>query len=155
MKKILILIAVAASALAIFSCEKYDDGRPSKTVRAEFKKMYPGASDVEWEWQGTIWEVSFKTGKRPYVTEHEACYEKEGDWIRTKTEMTVSSVPASIKTALAADATYGTATFADDDADYIETPTGDFYRFNLKLGSSVVLVDVYDDGQVAPALLDF
>ena len=37
---------MAAAALTLLSCEKYDDGKPQKNVRSEFNRMYPGARDV-------------------------------------------------------------------------------------------------------------
>ena len=112
-----------------------------KDVRNEFSKMYPDAFDVEWDWEGTYWDVSFRTGSRPNVTEHEAWYGKTGNWIRTKTEIMLSSVPQQIRDFLAADSDYGTAPFADNDAEYIETPSGNFYRFDLRLNGVVVEVD--------------
>lgn len=155
MKRIMLIIAVALAALAMLSCEKYEDGRPSKDVRKEFSRMYPDASDVEWEWTGAYWEVSFETGKRPYVTEHEACYEKDGKWLRTTTEMLLSAVPDEIREILAGYAEYGDAPFADEDVYHVQTQTGEFYRFTLRVGSIEVKVDVHPDGQVTPSTFDF
>ena len=111
MKKIMMIMAVALAALAMISCERYEDGRPQKDVRNEFSKMYPNAFDVEWEWDGTYWDVSFETGSRPNGTEHEAWYDKTGSWLRTKTEIAVSAVPQKIQDFLSADPTYGTAPY--------------------------------------------
>ena len=155
MKRMMIILAVSFAALAMISCEKYEDGRPQKDVRNEFSKMYPDAFDVEWDWEGTYWDVSFRTGSRPNVTEHEAWYGKTGNWIRTKTEIMLSSVPQQIRDFLAADSYYGTAPFADNDAEYIETPSGNFYRFDLRLNGVVVEVDVNVNGEVTFAKYDF
>ena len=155
MKRMMIILAVSFAALAMISCEKYEDGRPQKDVRNEFSKMYPDAFDVEWDWEGTYWDVSFRTGSRPNVTEHEAWYGKTGNWIRTKTEIMLSSVPQQIRDFLAADSDYGTAPFADNDAEYIETPSGNFYRFDLRLNGVVVEVDVNVNGEVTFAKYDF
>lgn len=155
MKRMMIILAVSFAALAMISCEKYEDGRPQKDVRNEFSKMYPDAFDVEWDWEGTYWDVSFRTGSRPNGTEHEAWYDKTGNWIRTKTEIMLSSVPQQIRDFLAADSDYGTAPFADNDAEYIETPSGNFYRFDLRLNGVVVEVDVNVNGEVTFAKYDF
>ena len=117
--------------------------------------MYPDAFDVEWEWDGKYWEVSFETGSRLNGTEHEAWYDDGGDWLRTKTEIPLSAVPQKIINILAGDMTYGTASYADNDADYIETPSGNFYRFDLRLNGVVVEVDVNVNGEVALARQDF
>ena len=155
MKKIMMIMAVAVAALVMISCERYDDGRPQKDVRNEFNRMYPEAFDVEWEWNGTHWDVSFETGSRQNGTEHEAWYDKTGSWLRTKTEIAVSAVPQKIQDFLSADPTYGTAPYADNDAEFIETPSGNFYRFDLRVNGVVVEVDVNVNGEVTFAKYDF
>lgn len=151
MKKIAVMIMAAFSALMMVSCDKYEDGRPQKSVINEFKRMYPDAFDVEWEWQGTNWEVSFETGKRPNGIEHEAWYDTDGNWIRTETDLLLANVPQNIKDYLAADPTYGNAYNTDHDVDYIQTPDGEYYRFELLVGGVQVRVDVTPDGKVTLA----
>jgi hypothetical protein len=155
MKKIMMIMAVAVAALVMISCERYDDGRPQKDVRNEFNRMYPEAFDVEWEWNGTHWDVSFETGSRQNGTEHEARYDKAGNWLMTKTEMLITAVPQQIKDFLSASPDYGTAPYADNDAEFIETPTGNFYRFDLRVNGVVVEVDVNANGEVTFAKYDF
>ncbi len=151
MKKMMILAALAAAMMTILSCDRYEDGRPSKDVRNEFARMYPDAFDVEWEWEGKYWDVSFETGSRPNGIEHEAWYDTDGSWIMTKTEVLLSSVPQKIMNYLALDMTYATASFADNDADYCQTPTSEFYRFDMLMNGREVEVDVNLDGKVSPA----
>ena len=83
MKRIIVIAVIAAALTAISSCDRYDDGRPGKNVRSEFARMYPEAFDVEWEWDGKYWNVSFETGTRPNGIEHEAWYDADGNWIKT------------------------------------------------------------------------
>jgi hypothetical protein len=80
MKKMMIL-AAALFAMATVSCEKYEDGRPPQVVINSFNDMYPGAFDIEWEWDGRYWEVSYETGTRPNGTEHEARFDNDGNLI--------------------------------------------------------------------------
>ena len=155
MKKIMMIMAVAVAALVMISCERYDDGRPQKDVRNEFNRMYPEAFDVEWEWNGTHWDVSFETGSRQNGTVHEARYDKSGNWLMTKTEMLITAVPQQIKDFLSASPDYGTAPYADNDAEFIETPSGNFYRFDLRVNGVVVEVDVNANGEVTFAKYDF
>lgn len=155
MKRLIVLFVAVIATLGFVSCDKYEDGRPDKSVRNEFSKMYPDAFDVEWEWEGTHWDVSFETGTRPNGIEHEAWYDDTGNWIRTKTEMLITAVPQQIKDFLAADPTYGTAPYADNDAEFIETPSGNFYRFDLRVNGVVVEVDVNVNGEVTFAKYDF
>ena len=35
-----ILIALTIAAVALLSCEKYEDGKPAKNVRSQFSSMY-------------------------------------------------------------------------------------------------------------------
>ena len=155
MKKIFILAVLFTTALPIFSCEKYEDGRPKKEVRDSFTKANPDAFDVEWEWEGRYWDVSYETGTRPNGTEHESWYDKEGNWIRTSTEVLISDVPKQIKDYLTADPKYGHGNYTDNDAEYIQTPSGNFYRFELRVDGVDVKVDVSPDGTVSFAKYDF
>lgn len=82
MKKIMVIAAAVMVLSAAVSCEKYEDGRPSKDVRAEFSRMYPDAWDIEWEFKGNMWEVSFETGTRPNGIDNEARFDMDGNWYR-------------------------------------------------------------------------
>ena len=152
MKRILILLAIAAAVVMAASCEKYEDGKPSKDVRAEFAKMYPDAWDVEWERSnGEYWVVSFETGSRSNGTERKAWYDRGGVWIQTVTEILLSDVPQDIKNYLQA-SEYGQAQFEDNDAEYFETQSGeDFYRFDMVTAGREIEVDVNADGRVSAA----
>lgn len=150
MKKYIFIAAMALSLLALASCEKYEDGRPSKAVRNEFKSMYPDARDIEWEVEAGYWAVSFETGKAPDVKERTAWYDAAGNWIRTKTEIPVSALPQEIKNYISG-SSYAGATIADVDADYYETPSGNFYRLDIIYDGVKMEIDVSEDGKVTVA----
>ncbi len=154
MKKIFAILATAAALFTMASCEKFEDGRPAKDLRSEFSRMYPDAWDVEWEYEAGVWEVSFETGKRPNGTEHTAWYDGNGNWIQTKTEFAMVSVPQNIKDFLAA-SEYGNSRVDDMVVDYYETPTGNFYRFEIMLNGLEVDIDVTEDGKVSLAGLNY
>lgn len=139
---------------AVASCEKYEDGKPVKDVRAEFARMYPDAWDVEWEYKGTIWEVSFETGTRPNGTDRQAWYNMDGNWVQTVTDVFIVSVPQNIKDYLKA-SEFASGQFADDDADYIEKPDGNFYRFDIRFDGKEIEVDVTEDGKVSRSVYGF
>lgn len=150
MKRLMIMAAAVMAVIAAGSCDRYEDGRPSKSVRAKFAQMYPGAWDVEWEYQGNMWEVSFETGSRPNGTDRTAWYDMNADWVMTKTEIFLSSVPEEIKGYLMS-SEFGTGQFDDNDAEFIQTPDGDFYRFDIRFDGREVEVDVNEDGKVSKA----
>ncbi len=140
MKKIFAIMAMTAALIAMASCEKYEDGRPPKGARNEFESMYPDAFDVEWDYEGTHWEVSFETGKRPNGIEHEAVFDLEGNWIETVTDILYNAVPQEIRDLFMAD--YADAVLDDNTVDFHQTPTGDFYRFEVRIGGVKTTVDV-------------
>lgn len=152
MKRIFAMLAVLSAMIVAASCEKYEDGKPSQSVRSEFARMYPDAWDVEWERTGgENWLVSFETGKRPNGTERKAWYDKGGNWIQTVTEVFLADIPQNIKNYLH-QSEYGSAQFEDNDAEYFETSSGaSFYRFDLMMGRQEIQVDVYPGGDVTPA----
>lgn len=145
MKRILAALAIAAAAL--LSCEKYDDGKPSKAVRAEFNSMYPNARDVEWELEYGNWKVSFETGTAPNVKEREAWFDVNGNWLRTETDISQSELPKAVKDALEA-SEYASPYLQIDDIDYVETPDGDFYQVDVKVAGVEISLDVTASGVI-------
>lgn len=141
-------MALAAVAFAAPSCDKYEDGRPAKEVRNEFDRMYPDAKDVEWEAESGYWKVSFETGSAPDIVEHEAWYDASGSWVRTETEIPLSAVPQEIKDFLAA-SDYGTAIIDGTEIEYVETPAGNSYRFEVTVAGMKINVEVSEDGNVS------
>jgi hypothetical protein len=115
--------------------------------------MYPGAWDVEWEREGVYWEVSFDTGTPPNEIDHTAWFRSDGTWVRTETDLHISAVPASIKEFLQK-SQYASALLEDSEIDYIQTPDGNFYQFELVYNGTRVKVNVTEDGKVSLAGLD-
>lgn len=147
------LFAVTLS-FATTSCDKYDDGRPSRDVRNEFNKMFPDARDIEWEAEAGYWKVSFETGKAPNRIDHEAWYASDGTWVRTVSDYTINMVPQNIKDLLAG-SEYGTLQLEDREVEYFETSGyGKFYRFDLRQNGREIKVDVHVSGEVVPASYD-
>ncbi len=143
MKKIFIILAAAAALFTMASCDKFEDGRPPSEAIKTFESMYPNARFVEWDYEGAYWEVDFRTGG----VEYSARYDLTGSWISTKREMFYSAVPQAIKDAFAAK--YPTATLEDNTVDYYQTPTGEFYRFDVFLNGVKTEVDVTLDGKTS------
>lgn len=149
------MLIMAVVMIAAVSCEKYDDGRPEKNIRDSFADMYPDAKDVDWDFEGGYWKVSFETGTGAAEIDHEAWYDKSGNWVLTETECPLYAVPQVYKDYLAADEVYGAASFKDDDAEFIQTPDAEYYRFDLFLNGVEVKVNVFGDGAVLEGGLVF
>ena len=152
MKRILTILAIAAAAL--LSCEKYEDGKPSKDVRAEFNSMYPSARDVEWEPDFGNWKVSFETGNATNVRDHEAWYDVNGNWLRTETDILPSEMPKAVMDALEA-SEYASPYLQIDDVDFVETPEGDFYQVDVKVAGVEISLDVTVSGIISLSSLGF
>lgn len=143
---------IGMTALAAVSCDRYEDGRPSKAVRKEFARMFPDARDIEWEAENGLWKVSFEIGSGPAKTDYEAWYGVEGNWVRTEKELYPSAVPQAIKDILNL-SEYGTALI--DDVELVQTPDEEYYHFELNLAGAELYVDVYSDGRVVPSKFDW
>lgn len=150
MKKMILMMAAVFAILSVASCDKYEDGRPSKDIISEFNRMYPDAWNVEWENEGAYWEVDFATGSRLDGVEHTAWFDMSANWIQTKTEMALTAVPQKIKDYLAA-SEFGDTQYEDYFVDYYETPTGNFYRFDVHINGGEAEIDVTEDGKVSVA----
>ena len=154
MKRIILTVILAVSAMTLFSCEKFEDGKPVKCVREAFAEMYPDARDVEWDMELTGWKVSFETGTPPDIKESEAWYDRDGNWLRTETDLLASALPQVVKDALAA-SEYASAVLDAGDVEFVETPDGNFYQLEVILKGLEVKLKVSEDGKISLAGMDF
>ena len=154
MKRIILTVILAVSAMTLFSCEKFEDGKPVKSVREAFAEMYPDARDVEWDMELTGWKVSFETGTPPDIKESEAWYDRDGNWLRTETDLLASALPQVVKDALAA-SEYASAVLDAGDVEFVETPDGNFYQLEVILKGLEVKLKVSEDGKISLAGMDF
>lgn len=142
-------VFIAIVAVAFMSCELYDDGLPPKAARTEFRSMYSGARDVEWDREGTNWEVSYEIDR----VEYESLFDASGKWLMTKKEVSYANVPDVIRTYLST-SEYGTYRLDDNTVDFYQTPDGNFYRFELDDNGRDLDVDVTESGVVSRARRD-
>ncbi len=113
-------------------------------ILAFLRERYPQSRVVEIEAEDGMIEVEFVDG--PYC--REASFSAAGDWIRTKTGIAAADVPQTVMQALAA-SEY--ASWRIDDVDFYETPSGNFYRFELESPQGDVKVDVTPEGDISVA----
>ena len=146
----LLLTFILAASFTSMSCDIYDDGIPPKSVREEFKAMYSGVRDVEWDREGPNWSVSYEIDR----VEYESLYSPDGKWIMTEHDMSYAHVPQQIKDYLSASPEYGTLALDDNTVEYYTTPTGNFYRFELNNNGRDLEVDVTEEGAVSLARRD-
>lgn len=152
MKKIIIALAILAASMTALSCDRYDDGRPPKVVREHFADMFPKAKDVEWEVEMGYWKVSFETGTGVSRVDSEAWYDETGEWVRTETDRFLSSLPEEIK-AIISSSEYASAMI--DDVKYVQTPSEEYYQFELTVAGASIYLDVYSDGRIIPSKFEW
>lgn len=114
---------------------------PSLTATIELfiKNKYPNARIFEVEEERGMLEVDIIHDNRS----KEVIFDKAGTWISTSWE--VRQIPAEITNAVKNSPQY--ATYRIDDADYFETPQGDYYLLELELGNIDVKVKVDSTGK--------
>ena len=125
MKKYLFLLVAVASLGLTTGCDDDDDRTVPvpDAVADTFGGMYPNASDVERE--RDVLEVEIIEGRK----HREVCFDSNGNWLSTRTELQRQEVPAEVLAAL------DNSQYADwrvDDIDHFETPADEWYRFELE-----------------------
>lgn len=120
----------------------YGDCIPSQIPEriADFiAKKYPGARIMETDRENGLTEVEILDGR----VSRELLFDASDEWIYTKTETLYSQLPETVKSAYASPAY---ASYRIDDIDRYETPSGGFYRFDLKSIAGDIELDIADDG---------
>ena len=164
MKRILIIAAIAAAAMTMSSCNKYDGYALSEAVRQNSKMMPPksvadempadklqipdDARDVEWEKEGPYWVLSYDLGRGADKKEVDVYFDADGAWVMTKTDLHIKDVPQYIKDFVTNSSQYAGARFSDHDAEYVEKPSGNSYLLELIINGYEIDVEVTEDGDI-------
>ncbi len=111
-------------------------------VQSTFKAMFPGIN-AEWEIERGLYKAEWE--EKGF--DKEAWFEKDGVWVRTKSELNITTLPANIKNYV----TNNHPGYYIDDADYIDTPTGSFYLIEIdKAGSYDIHLKFDSEGNIMP-----
>lgn len=113
-------------------------------ILAFLRERYPQSRVVDIEAEDGVIEVEFLDGR--YC--REALFTAAGEWVHTKTGIAGTDVPQNVMQALAS-SEY--ASWRIDDIDFYETPSGDFYRFELESPQGDIEVDVTPEGDISVA----
>ena len=85
------LFALLTIAFLLTGCKDGIKQAP-KQVSQSFEAMFPNATRVEWDKEFSSYTADFYHDGH----EKEAQFDEEGNWMRTKTELTIIEVPASV-----------------------------------------------------------
>ena len=149
MRKLLILLAAASICSAAYAGPVMDNdiAKAPKKVEKAFQKMYPGAKDIEWELKRDIYAVDFKIDGKDV----EAYFNAEGTWLRSKEDVSASSVPDAVKKAVKE----AYPDFKIEDYDLVKDARGnEFYSVEIekesKDGDTELTVRVLANGKILP-----
>lgn len=90
-KTVVILIALLIGTTAY--SQKVKEKNVPNVVKMAFSKAYPNADDIEWEKEGTNYEVEFETDE----VEYSVLYDANGVLIETEIEIKNSQLPEKVK----------------------------------------------------------
>lgn len=134
-------------ALIVFQFSSCDDNSPlpngvSEAIHSFIENRYPNATIIETdrEENRTI-EVDIFHDQR----KKEVVFDMNSNWLYTSWDVVVSTLPQAVKNIIN-DPNY--EGFHIDDADYIETPQGNYYLLELEKGEREIKVKVDETGQI-------
>ncbi len=119
----------------------YIPARPSDSVRRFIEGNYPRARIVEIDSEHGMTEVGILDSK----TFRRLLFDTSGNWLYTKTGVRYGELPAAVRQAFDASAY---ARYRIDDIDHYDTPTGEYYRFELESAGEDVKVAVTPAGEL-------
>lgn len=96
-----------------------------QTVQSYLSQHYPDARVVDTEFERGVYEVEIVDDR----TVRELSFDADGNWLETRTEVRVSSLPAAVLDAVRA-SEYGS--WQIEDADLVQTPDGEWYEVELE-----------------------
>lgn len=139
MKKFIIPLVLLITISIFASCDSKEE--IFATLHSRVEQQYPGAriTDNDREWQG-IYEVEiYHEGRKKDV-----CYNRNFKWLYTKWDITILEVPvAALKSVKDEEPSWEI-----DDIEYVESPGGVYYEFNIENGSRERTIKVNADGVI-------
>lgn len=138
-----ILVKTVADTEGNDDYESIIPSRPSSSVEAYVKEHYPSARILEIDRDDNRTEVDILDGS----VYRELLFDNGGVWMQTSTEIRISALPAAVLTAIR---TSQYAAYTIDDADFIQTPSGEWYLVELESGGEDVKLRIDMTGQILP-----
>lgn len=142
-KTILIMLALAVFTLPFLSCE--DDlvsDAASKDIKSFIENKYPGAQVVKIEREDN------KTIEADIIHDNiskDVIFDLKNNWLRTSWDVAVAGLPEAVRN-IVNDPVY--TGYHIDDADFVETPNGNYYLLELEKGNTEKKIKVDETGKV-------
>ena len=142
MKKILSMMALSLLCLFMGSCDDNDisvSDIPAQVLNS-FNEKYPSIS-AQWEKDVNSYKAEFRLNGK----DADAWFSTNGDWVRTEVDILKTDLPQVVVDAVQK-AYEG---YVIDDADWIETPSQNYYDVDIEKGGSAdIHVNVTTDGTI-------
>ena len=138
MKKLLPILLI--SLVALWACEE-ENIHVSNEIRNFIEQKYDGATILyaEKDFNGEI-DVEIIHNN----TKKEVKFNRKNQWINTTWDVAINQLPEIV----IENVQNSYPQYVIDDADYVETPTGDYYRIELEKGEWEKVVLVTLDGVI-------
>ncbi|MBZ0327106.1 MAG: PepSY-like domain-containing protein [Altibacter sp.] len=91
MKNLFVIALAILASVAMYGQDLKTTEVPS-TFTEGLLKVYPNATDIEWERNGNDYKVEFDSGKM----EHEIWFNKTGDMVRVQKDITKKELPTAL-----------------------------------------------------------
>ena len=139
---------VAMAGMLLTGCSNDDVVAPENQAAENFRKMFPDATAVEWEREGTYFVAEFNVGN----LEKEAWFDERGDWKLTETDLPYAELPTDVKQAHEAG---DFSTWTVDDVDLVERPGFEtIYVLEVERGNTEYDLYYLADGTLVKAFPD-
>ena len=134
-------IFVTADGVIVENGSEGNTPSVNDSIKTFIETKYPGATIVDTE--------NDKNGLFEVEINHEnifkdVYFDKASEWVYTKWDVAVASLPAAVAGAVA----NAYPDYTIDDADYIESSTGNCYKLELERGNFEALIYVTPDGEL-------
>ncbi len=146
--KLFISLVALAGLFSVAACSDDDDIKTDKVpanIRTEFAKMYPEATNVDWESKYGYYVADFKKGS----LEMDAWYDEIGRWTMSVTDFDgqrplISVLPEPVQLAIIENATEGIDYTVDDVHLYERIGSDIFYEVEVEGKIAASSVEVND-----------
>lgn len=118
----------------------YIPQQPTTGITQVVSQKYPNAKIVEVDRENGMTEVEIVDGN----VRRDVYFDLSGKWLYTETDISVFSLPRNIVQVISA----SYPGYVIDDAEYMETPQGNYYLLELERRKTEVKVKITADGQI-------
>lgn len=123
MKKQILILSTLAIFTSTYAQDLAQNEVPS-VILNQFNKSFPVASDIDWEMEGTLYNVEFETD---YNVDNEIWFNKKGEIVKYKSDFAIDKLPKKVKETLKKNF----SEYNIDDLEQISEPGKIVYKMEL------------------------